>query len=238
MVSQLRSYALLALSALMVLAVPAGAFASPASDAPDRLTSPIVATVRTKTNTVHPLATKQNDLGRVSAAQTFHRMVLLLDGSDAQKADLAQLLKDQQDLKSPQYHKWLTPAQFGERFGPSSNDMAKVTGWLTAQGFSVEKPSNGRRFLLFTGTAAQLEAAFQTEIHTYQVNGAKYFANAKPASIPAALSGVVKGIARLNSFNPPKPQLMSNKKPQSLLGGYVFTTPADRRKRCSYAGRP
>ncbi len=224
---QLPTPARFALCALTTLAVPALALVSPATDAPDRITSPIVNSVRATTNAVHPLATKQNDLGRVSAAQTFHRMVLLLEGSDAQKADLAQLLKDQQDVKSAAYHKWLTPAQFGERFGPSSNDVTKVTGWLTAQGFSVEKPSNGRRFLLFTGTDAQLEAAFQTEIHTYQVNGAKYFANAKPASIPAALAGVVKGVARLNSFNAAKPGLMSNKKPQALVGGYILTTPAD-----------
>ena len=221
----LRSFAL---TALMALAVPVGVLAAPVSETPDRITAPVVSSVRTKTNTVHPLATKQNDLGRVGGSQVFHRMVLLLDGSDAQKADLTQLLKDQQDKKSADYHKWLTPAQFGERFGPSTNDMAKVTGWLTAQGFSVEKPSNGRRFLLFTGTSTQVESAFQTEMHTYQVNGTRYFANAKPASVPTALAGVVKGIARMNGFNPPKPQILSNnKKPQALLGGSVFTTPAD-----------
>jgi subtilase family serine protease len=211
----------------MILALPVGALASPASATPDRITSPVVSSVRTRTNGVHPLATKQNDLGRVGGAKVFRRMVLLLQGSDAQKSELAQLLKDQQNPKSAQYHKWLTPTQFGERFGPSDNDMAKVTGWLTGQGFSVEKPSNGRRFLLFTGTSAQVESAFQTEIHTYQVSGKSYFANAKPASIPTALSGVVKGVARMNGFNPAKPQITSNKKPQALVGGYVFTTPAD-----------
>ena len=151
---------------------------------PDRITSPVVASVRTKTNAVHPLATKQNDLGRVSGAKVFHRMVLMLQGSEAQKADLAQLLKDQQDSKSAQYHKWLTPAQFGERFGPSTNDMAKVTGWLTAQGFSVEKPTNGRRFLLFTGTGSQVEAAFQTEIHTYQRKRQELFCECEAGQHP------------------------------------------------------
>jgi hypothetical protein len=116
-----------------MLAVPVGVFASEATRVPDRITSPVLASVRTNTNAVHPLATKQNDLGRVGGAKVFHRMVLLLQGSDAQKADLAQLLKDQQDPKSPQYHKWLTPTQFGERFGPSNNDMTKVTGWLPSR---------------------------------------------------------------------------------------------------------
>ena len=210
----------------MVLALPGAASAAPAQ-APDRITAPVVASVRTRTNTVHPLATKQNDLGRVGGAKLFRRMVLLLQGSDAQKADLAQLLKDQQDSSSASYHKWLTPTEFGERFGPSTNDLARVTGWLTSQGFSVEKPSNGRRFLLFTGTSAQVENTFQTEIHTYQVKGKSYFANAKPASVPTALAGVVKGVARMNGFNPPKPQIASIKKPQALVGGFVFTTPAD-----------
>ncbi len=228
MLSKLR---FLALTSLMVLPLSTAALASStgttSKSTPDRITAPVVASVRSRTNSVHLLATKQNDLGRVSRAQVFHRMVLLLQGSDAQKADLTQLLKDQQDKKSPQFHKWLTPTQFGERFGPSDNDLAKVTGWLTAQGLSVEKPSNGRRFLLFTGTSTQVETAFQTEIHTYQVNGKTYFANSKQASVPTALAGVVKGVARMNSFNPAKPQISSIKKPQALVGGYIFTTPAD-----------
>lgn len=195
----------------------------------DRLTTPILASQRVQTNQVHPLATKQNDLGRVNGSQVFHRMVLLLQRSTQQEADLQQLLKDQQDPSSPQYHKWLTPTEFGQRFGPSLNDIAKITGWLQSQGFTVEKPSNGRQFLFFTGSSAQVETAFQTQMHNYTVNGRTYMANATPASVPTALSPAVRGVASLNSFGVTHylPQLYPAAKPQILNGQEAFTGPAD-----------
>jgi subtilase family serine protease len=197
------------------------------SETADRLTSPIVATQRAVTNGVHPLATKQNDAGRVAGAQVFHRMVLLMQRSAAQQADLEQLLQSQQDPGSPQYHQWLTPTEFGERFGPSANDMAKIAGWLRAQGFTVETPSNGRQFLLFTGSSAQVESAFQTEMHRYRVNGKTYFANAKPASIPTALAPAVSGVASLNSFTQFTPEYHMAAKPQIEIQNQALTGPAD-----------
>ncbi|MFZ1941409.1 MAG: Ig-like domain repeat protein [Terracidiphilus sp.] len=197
-------YHLVAFMSVLVLVCSALAFAQ--TQSADRITSPIVAAQRTVTNGVHPLATKQNDVGRVAGTQVFHRMVLLTQRSAAQEADLQQLLQEQQDPSSPQYHQWLTPADFGERFGPSADDMAKITGWLQAQGFTVEKSSNGRQFLLFTGTSAQVESAFQTEMHRYRVNGKTYFANAKPASIPTALAPAVSGVTSLNSFTQSTPE--------------------------------
>jgi len=194
---QLCAYRICSLTAVVLLGSTLG-FSQ--NENADRLTSPIIAARRTVTNGVHPLATKQNDMGRVAGPQVFHRMVLLTQRSAAQEADLKQLLQLQQDPSSPQYHKWLTPAEFGQRFGPSANDLAKITGWLQSQGFTVEKPSNGRQYLVFTGTSAQVESAFQTEMHRYIVNGMTHFANAKPASIPAALAPAVSGVASLNSF--------------------------------------
>jgi subtilase family serine protease len=193
----------------------------------NRLTSPVVASQRTVTNGVHPLATKQSDLGRVTGAQVFHRMVLLTQRSAAQEADLEQLLQEQQDPSSPKYHQWLTPAEFGERFGPSANDMARITGWLESQGFTVENPPNGRQYLLFTGTSAQVESAFQTEMHRYGVNGKTYVANAKPASIPTALAPAVSGVASLNSFTEMAPGYHTAATPQIEINKAALTGPAD-----------
>jgi len=208
------------------------------SESADRLTSPIVAAKRTVTNGVHSQATKQNDLGRVAGTEVFHRLVLLTKRSAAQEADLEELLQEQQDSNSPQYHRWLTPTAFGARFGPSANDMAKITSWLQAQGFTVEKPSNGRQYILFTGTSAQLESAFQTEMHRYGVKGKAYFANATPASIPTALAPAVSGFASLNSFAQFTPQyhLAANSQngvqstgtiPQIKIQNTAMTGPAD-----------
>lgn len=213
------------LASLAVLGISLAGFAQ--TRPADRLLAPIVASQRTVTNLVHPLALRQNDLGRVNPTQVFHRMVLLLERSPAQEADLRQLLEQQQDPASPEYHKWLTPAEFGQRFGPSANDMAKITGWLQSQGFSVEAPSNGRQFILFTGTSAQVETAFQTEMHRYSLNGKTYFANAKPASIPSVLAPAVRGVASLTSFGNFKPQSYTAATPQIAFGQAAITGPAD-----------
>ncbi|MFP5237404.1 MAG: Ig-like domain repeat protein [Acidobacteriota bacterium] len=198
------------------------------SATPDRLTAPIIATQRTVTNGVHPFATQKNDLGRIAGTQVFHRMVLLTQRSKAQETDLRQLLQEQQTPGSPQYHKWLTPAQFGQRFGPSDNDMATIVGWLRSQGFSVERPSSGRQFLFFTGTSAQVESAFQTQMHRYGVSGKSYFANATPASIPAALAPAVKAVASLTSFAQFTPQYhRMAAQPQIAIQNTPLTGPAD-----------
>ena len=216
---------LLAFVAAIVLFCSALGFSQ--TEPADRLTSPIVAAQRTITNRVHPWATKQNDLGRVAGEQVFHRVVLLLKRSDAQEADLQELLQEQQDPNSPQYHQWLTPAEFGERFGPSANDVAKITGWLQSQGFTVEKPSNGRQFIYFTGTSAQVESAFQTEMHRYSVSGKTQIANAKPASIPSALAPAVSGVASLNSFEQLVPMYHLAPNPQVKTSSGALTGPAD-----------
>src|SRR5690349_17566769 len=46
------------------------------------------------------------------------------------KDKLEALLKAQQDPKSPQYHHWLTPAQFGAQFGPGKGALAKAAALL------------------------------------------------------------------------------------------------------------
>jgi len=221
---QYRAYRFPCLAAFILLCSMSGLSQS---GTPDRLTSPIVPAQRTVTNGVHPLATRQHDLGRVAGTQVFHRMILLTQRSDAQEADLEQYLAEQQNPRSPLYHKWLTPAQFGERFGPSANDIARITGWLQSQGFTVERPSNGRQFLLFTGTGAHVESAFQTEMHLYSVNGKTYFANAKPASIPKALAAAVSGVASLNSFTSFTPQYHMAATPQIEIDNAALTGPAD-----------
>jgi Pro-kumamolisin, activation domain len=218
-----------ALGIAVALALTLSALGFSQAKPADRLLSPIVASQRTVTNLVHPLATRQNDVGRVAGSHVFQRMILLLQRSAEQEAALQQLLADQQNPKSPQYHKWLTPAQFGQQFGPSDADLAKIQGWLRAQGFSVEKPSNGRQFLEFTGTSAQVETAFQTQMHNFSIGGKTYIANATPASIPTALAPAVKGVASLNSIGKTdlKPLYHLAANPKIQIGGSALTGPAD-----------
>lgn len=149
---------------------------------------------------LHPQAVLANDQGRVTPSLAMPYITLTLARSASQKADLEKLLADQQTPGSPDYHHWLTPEEFGARFGASDADIASISQWLQSQGLQVVSVARGKSWIAVSGTAAQVEAAFRTEIHNYLVNGETHYANASEPSVPAAFSSVVKGIRGLTNF--------------------------------------
>jgi hypothetical protein len=151
---------------------------------------------------VHPMARPEFDRGAISAATPLNRMLLVLQRSPDQETALRQLLDDQQDKSSPNYHAWLTPDQFGKQFGPADSDVQAVTGWLTSHGFQNVKVSSGRTTIEFSGNAAQVGSAFHTSIHHFSVNGQDHIANTADPQIPQALAPVVTGIRSLHNFHP------------------------------------
>ncbi len=151
-------------------------------------------------NSTHPLATSQNDRGRVDMSTKMDRIMLVFKQSDEQKAALAKLIDSQHDPKSPQYHRWLSPADFGTKFGPSQSDMDSVKGWLEGHGFKSITVARGGQWLEFSGTAGQVEETFRTEIHNFDVKGVQHIANATDIALPQALTPVVNGVLSLHNF--------------------------------------
>ncbi len=189
---------ILCLAAALSAAHPA---AAQKSQAASRVVEAVDETrsVRTPGN-VHPYARPEFDRGAVAASQPMTRMLLLLQRSPEQETALQQLMDAQQTKGSANFHAWMTPEQFGVQFGPSDADVQAVTDWLTRQGFQIAKVSAGRTTIEFSGTAAQVRSAFQTDIHKFSANGTEFIANTTDPSIPAALAPVVKGIVALHSF--------------------------------------
>src|SRR5580693_2122190 len=148
----------------------------------------------------HPLARAKYDQGPAPASLAMDRMMLVLKTTSAQGAALETLLAQQQDRSSPNYHKWLTPQEFGEQFGASESDIQKITSWLQSQGFRIDNVANGRNVIQFSGNAAQVQSAFHTAIHSYTIDSKQHWANASDPSIPAALTPAVTGVASLNNF--------------------------------------
>jgi hypothetical protein len=163
--------------------------------------------VRLDGNT-HPLAHAEFDLGQASPDLPMQRMLLVLKRSPQQDSALRKLLDDQQDKTSSNYHKWLTPDEFGNRFGNSDQDIQLVMAWLQAHGFQVNRVSRGRSLIEFSGVEAQIEETFHTQIHRYMLaNGEQHSANASDPQIPAALAPAVAGVWTLHNFYK-KPQLV------------------------------
>ncbi|MHB1958105.1 MAG: Ig-like domain repeat protein [Acidobacteriaceae bacterium] len=151
---------------------------------------------------LHPLAQYQYDAGRANGDKRIEGMTIYFSLSSAQHSELDQLLQAQQDSSSQQYHKWLIPAQYGNLFGLTNDDLAKVETWLQSQGFSIDSVSPTQSSLRFSGTVTQVEKAFQTKIHSYTIDGEPHIANATALSIPTALSGVILGVRNLTDFRP------------------------------------
>jgi hypothetical protein len=150
--------------------------------------------------TVHPLARPEFEQGTVDSAKALQGMKVDFKRTEAQEADLQSLLQAQQTPGSADYHKWLTPAQFGQRFGMSASDLASVSAWLQQEGFTVTGVSQSRNSISFSGNVADAERAFQTQIHNYVVNGETHFANSTQISLPAALAGIVSNVRGLDNF--------------------------------------
>ncbi len=170
------------------------------AEAPDRIAPIVPGQMVALVGSVPPKAKPQYDKGPIDPQFTFGSVTLQTSPSASQETELDQLMAEQQDPSSPHYHQWLTPAQYADRFGLSHNDIDKITTWLKAQGFTVTRVAGGRNSIVFSGTALQIENAFQTSIHNYNVEGGEHFANAAPLKIPAAWAGVVTGVRGLHSF--------------------------------------
>jgi hypothetical protein len=170
---------------------------------PDRITAPIDSSrMVALTGNVHGLARPRFDLGRTDGSQSLQGLTLAFRPSTAQQQDLDNFLVQLQDRSSPNYHKWLTPAQFADRFGMTRNDISRVTTWLESEGFAVTSVANSRNQISFDGTVAQVESVFRTEIHNYLVDSVIHFANANNPSVPVALAGSVLAVGHLNDFRP------------------------------------
>src|SRR5215831_5734778 len=136
----------------------------------------------------NPRIDKLTSGGPVEDTMRVSGMSFRFRPTEAQSAELEQLLEDQQNPNSPIYHAWLTPEEYGERFGLNQDDLEKVTDWIVSQGFQVDFVAKSRTYISFSGTAAQVRAAFGTEMHRYQISGRTHFANTQEISLPAQLA--------------------------------------------------
>jgi len=173
-------------------------------------------------------ANAQNSTGAASADMTLN---MVLARSPEQQAALEQLLVDQKNPASPEFHHWLTPTEFGQRFGLSKSDILSITNWLAAQGLRINYVSPSRTFIGFGGSAAAVGQAFGTEIRDYSVKGEARVSVSSDPVIPAPLSPVVKAIRGLYTIDD-RPQHMMTV-PQAagpnltLVNGAHYMVPSD-----------
>jgi subtilase family serine protease len=185
--------------------------------------------VVTISGTLHPLTRQASDLGEANPSTRLESMTLNTAPSVAERAELNALVEAQQNPKSAQYHQWLTQEEFGARFGLTEADLSQVTGWLETQGFTVKSVAPSRNMITFSGTAAQAEQAFRTQIHQYRSGVDTRISNATEIAIPEGLANVVAGVGGLSGFRPKPRAAVKHLDPQftSQFSGNHFLAPGD-----------
>jgi subtilase family serine protease len=181
----------------------------------------------------HPRARAEFDRGAAPASLPMERMILALRREPRKQTDLDRYLADLHDPASPAFHRWLTPEEFGARFGPTAEDRNAVVIWLKSHGFTIDEIARSGDWINFSGAAQQVERAFRTPIHSYFVNGRIHHANDRDPEIPRGLSDIVAGIVTLHDF--PRKTMHSvitpvekpGISPQYTAGSIYYLSPSD-----------
>jgi hypothetical protein len=164
-----------------------------------------------------PEAWAGNDRGAVADDLPMEHMLLQLKRPPEQEQALREFIDEQETEGSPNFHRWISAQEFGERFGLAKQDLEAITSWLISHGFKVNVVYPSGMVIDFSGTAGQVREAFQTKIHYLEAKGEKHIANMSDPGIPATLASAVSGIVSLHDFRPHTMHKL--RKPQ---GQYTF----------------
>lgn len=168
-----------------VIALYAVAFAHPA----------LAQTVQMQ-GAVSPDALKLPTFGDLPSAQS---LPLRISFKPRNQDRLDALLAAQQDPKSPQYHKWLTPGEYSQRFGITQDQFDRLSRWLTSQGFRITGGSPAEGFIAFDGSVLTIGRAFNVRLSKFDAAGSK-FGNLDEPMIPAEFSSTIGNIQGLNNL--------------------------------------
>ena len=157
-----------------------------------------------------PLVTLPTDISR---SRVLHRSVPLgtLDAGAPVTAALSlpwrggaalqDLIRQQNDPRSPLYKKWLTAAEFDARFAPSAADYAVVQNWAKGQGLTAVQTFPSRNLLVVRGTAGQAARAFSVQFGQFRLpDGRVAYANTTSPRLPRSVALVVSGVSGLDNL--------------------------------------
>jgi subtilase family serine protease len=181
-----------AVAALALLALsPFAAFALPTRNVPEGLA----------------LATDQ---GRVAPGQEMNLTVVL---TLHDRAGFDKAVEALYDPASPTFHQWFTGAEF-EKFAPTVKEYEEVKNELIKQGFKVLFSDPLRISIRVHGTAAIVENAFQTQLHSFTYQGRTFQAHTRNAQLTGAAGELVDSVSGIE-LHESRPQLTQLKNPKT-----------------------
>ena len=143
-----------------------------------------------------------SDLGAAPSGDMVHFGILL---RMRDQAGAEARLKSISDPTSASYGKWLTNAEFNASYGPAAADVAAVESWLRSQGLAIRKTLPSGMYVEVTGTVAQVNQVFATQVRRYSYQGgtlrAVVTAPTLPGSAPARVRAAIHGVIGIDQFS-------------------------------------
>jgi subtilase family serine protease len=127
---------------------------------------------------------------RVGSAAGSHRVDFRVYLTNHDQSGAAAYARAVSTKGSPQYGRFLTPAQFRARFSPTTTDVAQVESWLRSQGFTIGAVPANRKYVEAVGTVSEAAKAFDTSFATYRFRGQTMRSNTTALKVPSSLRQV------------------------------------------------
>ena len=133
------------------------------------------------------------------------------------QSELTSLLDRLYDPASPDYHQFLTVAQFTEQFGPTQQDYQAVVDFAKANGLTVTDTPPNRLLVDVNGSVAQIEKAFHVGMRVYlhPTENRTFYSPDREPSLDLSVS--VSHIAGLNNFSIPRSMLKKGTVAQQMV---------------------
>lgn len=175
---------------------------------------------------VHPEVATSQDMGARDPSTTMDHIQLALQRPRERQAAFDAEVEALHQASSPSYHKWLTPETIGAEFGPSPSDIATLTGYLRDEGFTVNFVGKSGMFVDFSGTVAQVQRSFHTQIRNLRLaSGEARFSAVQEAQLPEAITPLVLGFLTLGNISP-RPTVVHAREPvNDLVSGVAQGAP-------------
>jgi hypothetical protein len=126
-------------------------------------------------------------------------MIVSFEPADA--SAIGQAVSDLYDPASPNFHHWLSPQEFGERFGRSQSEIDQAAGWLKSQGLQISQTWPSNLSITFRGTVDAVQRAFGVTISQYSdpASGRMFYTNDQAPALPSDLKAITNDLRGLNN---------------------------------------
>ncbi len=143
-----------------------------------------------------PLLSHAQLLGAANGAQPLNLSIGL---HPRNQPELDNLLHNLYDPSSAMFHRFLTPQEFSDEFGPTVDQQQQVVSYLRGQGLTVTSISPNGLLIDANASVTQAQSAFQVVINNYKLGANTFYANASAPTIPSILSALIASIGGLDN---------------------------------------